>query len=52
MKISKLIQIVNNDNHYKEKLQKFQDEIDFYVDKVIKSIHQTGDILTIHHEEM
>lgn len=52
MQISKSIQIVNNDDHYIEKLQKFEDEIDYHVNNVIKSIHQTADILTIHHKEM
>lgn len=52
MKISKSIQTVHNNDHYNEKLQKFEDEIDFHVTNVIESIHQTADILTIHHKEM
>ncbi|VVC37635.1 Hypothetical protein CINCED_3A024763 [Cinara cedri] len=52
MNISKSIQTVNNVDDYNGKFQKFEDEIDFHVDKVIKSIYQTADILTIHHKEI
>lgn len=53
MKIPKSIQTVKySDDHYNGQLQKFEDEIDFHVDKVIKSIQQTADILTINHNEM
>lgn len=45
------IYMVNNNNHYNENIQKFEDEIDFHVDEVIKSIQLTENILNIYHNE-
>lgn len=44
--------MVNNNDHYHEKIQKFEIEIDFHVDEVIKSIQLTSNILNTHYEEM
>lgn len=43
--------MVNDHDDYSEQIQKFEDEVDFHIDKVIKSIHTTENILTACHNE-
>jgi len=49
--VSNTIQSVNNNNHYDDKIQKFEDEIDFQLDKVLKSIQLTANMLSTHKNE-
>lgn len=44
--------MVNNNDHYDEKMQKFEDEIDFHVNEVIKSLITTANILDTYYKEM
>lgn len=46
-----LIQIVNNHDHYNEKMQTFEKKIDVHVDEVINSIQKTAHILNTYDRE-
>lgn len=45
------MQMINNEDYYKQKMQKFEVEINFKVDDVTKSIRSTTDILNAYHKE-
>lgn len=49
--MTKSIQIVNKNEHFNEKLDKFDHEIDFHVDGIIKFIQITANILNSYHKE-
>jgi hypothetical protein len=49
--ISKSIQIVNNYKHYNENIDKFEHEVYFHVEEIIKSIWLTTNILNMYHKE-
>ncbi|XP_050059286.1 repetitive organellar protein-like isoform X3 [Aphis gossypii] len=50
-KILQPIQMINNEDYYKQKMQKFEVEINYKVDDVIKSIESTTDTLNAYHKE-
>lgn len=43
--------MVNINDDYNEKVQKFEDEIDFRIDEVIKSIKTNENILNIYYKK-
>lgn len=43
--------MVSDNDNYNEKIQKFEDEVDFRIDEVIKSIQTTENILNVLHIE-
>jgi len=43
--------MINNDDFYKQKIQKFEVEINSKVDNVTKSIGSTTDILNAYYKE-
>ncbi|KAL4090563.1 hypothetical protein QTP88_025369 [Uroleucon formosanum] len=45
------IWMINNEDYYKQKMQKFEVEINFKVDDVTKSIESTTDILNAYYKE-
>lgn len=47
----KSIQIVKNSNEYNEKLQKFENEIDFQIDGIIQSIQLRANKISIQQKE-
>jgi len=49
--MSKSVQIINNNELYYEEFKKFEDEIDFQVDDVIKSLKMSADLLNVYQNE-
>lgn len=43
--------MINNEDYYKQKMKKFEVEINYKVDDVIKSIKSTTDTLNAYHKE-